>query len=123
MSRFVYLLMVIAFSSCSKDNHDNTALSGKWVRVEQYVNPGNGGFWQQATDDPKVLLELTEDGKVHSNHNLYSTFTSYQKLGRDSIAFTNAAGQTRHHSYSIESGTLTIRFACREGCGDRFIRE
>ncbi len=123
MNRLLCLLLIVAFVGCSKDSKNSTALDGKWVRVEQYINPGSGGYWKKTDDNPKVVLELREDGKVVSNHFLYSTYTSYEKLGNDSLAFTNAAGQKRYHLYSFDEGTLTINYLCIEGCGDRFRRE
>jgi len=127
MKHVMYLMLMAAFIGCTKEESDlarqeTTELTGKWVRVEEYINPGNGGFWRTANDNPPVVLELTEDGRVVSNHHVYSQFNYFQKVSEDTISFRGISAPSRNHSYSLDKGVLTIRYLCIEGCGDRFVK-
>ena len=121
MYRLLSLLAICLLFSCSKTDN-NSELAGKWKRVEQFINPGNGGYWKETKDMRPVFLELTESGKVRSNHYVYERYSTYLMIGRDSIEFTNATGEKRYHFYSFQEGKLTIQYLCIEGCGDRFVR-
>ena len=125
MTRLGWLILIILLVGCAKEeNNQNTRdnIAGKWLRIEEYVNPGSGGSWVQTNDVPPVTVEFTADGKVISNHTLYSNYTDYRKKGTDSIEITNPGSSSRVNKYSFENGKLTILYTCREGCGDRFTK-
>ena len=126
MVRFIWLILVAAFVSCAKEETASTNqnnIVGKWLRVEEYVNPGSGGNWIQTNDVPPVTVEFTAGGKIISNHPLYSNYTNYKTSGTDSIEITNPGNNSRFASYSLANGRLTLTTACRDGCGDRFARQ
>ena len=125
MTRLGWLILIILLVGCAKEeNNQNTRddIAGKWLRIEEYVNPGSGGSWVQTNDVPPVTVEFTAGGKVISNHTLYSNYTDYRKKGTDSIEITNPGSSSRVNKYSFENGKLTILYTCREGCGDRFTK-
>jgi uncharacterized SAM-binding protein YcdF (DUF218 family) len=126
MVRLIFLIGIIILVGCAKDETapaNQSDIVGKWLRVEQYVNPGNGGRWVQTNDVPPVTVEFTAGGKIISNHPLYSNYPAYRKIGSDSIEITNTGSNSRFNKYSFENGKLTILYTCIEGCGDRFTRQ
>lgn len=128
MNRFLFVIALVLLVACKKEQTPNAqtisgGIIGKWTRIETYVNIGNGGNWIQTNDAPLVALEFTPEGKLLSNHSFYSNYTSFRTIGPDAIEVADMAGNKRQNSYKIENGTLTILYTCREGCGDRFIRQ
>jgi hypothetical protein len=127
MIRFIGLVLVTAILfGCAKEDKGQMVQSdivGKWLRVEEYTNPGGGGRWVPTNDVPLVTVEFTSGGRIISNHSLYSNYTSYRQIGTDSIEITNGGSNNRFNKYSFENGKLTILYTCREGCGDRFTRQ
>lgn len=126
MIRILLVTFLAVFISCNKEEFKkhNYTLSGKWRRVEVYVNPGNGGSWQADKSEKTVTLEFTADGRVVSNDNFYANFSGYQLKADNTIEFQPPLnGMPRAVYYSFNSETqLTLTFACIEGCGDRFVR-
>jgi hypothetical protein len=126
MVRLIYLVLLTLLFSCAKEDPaptNSNDIVGKWLRVEEYVNAGNGGRWVPVTDTPPVTVQFTASGNFSSNHSPYSKYTGYKKSGADSIELTNSVGNSLINKYSIENGKLTILYTCREGCGDRFTRQ
>jgi hypothetical protein len=126
MMRILLFAFPAVFISCNKEEFKkhHYELVGKWKRIEVYVNPGNGGSWQPDHSEQPVTLEFTADGKLISNHNLYSNFARYQVSSDNTIELQPAFnGGIRAVYYSFNTDTeLTLTFACFEGCGDRFVR-
>jgi hypothetical protein len=126
MMRILLFIFLAVFISCNKEEFKKHRyeLVGKWKRIEVYVNPGNGGSWQPDRSKQPVTLEFTADGKLISNDNFYSNFSSYHLNSDNSIEFQPPLnGALRAVYYSFNSDTeLTLTFACIEGCGDRFVR-
>lgn len=123
--RKAFVLFLLAFAmGCSKTSGDETVndITGKWVRTEEYISPGGGGWWQPSNDATPVYIEFTTDGKVVSNHPVYSQLSQYTKRSDTLILSGNYNNSIREAQALLQKGKLTVGYACICGCGDRFVR-
>ena len=116
------LCVLLFFTACAKEEV-GSGLHGTWERNEQFINPGNAGTWTAVNDDPRVWVRFSPDGGISSNHSYYGRFSAYRITAPDSILLTSAEGKKEHIRFAQFNNQLTLRYTCREGCGDNFLRK
>jgi hypothetical protein len=124
--RIVLFVLLLALLGCHKEEFKkhNYDLTGKWRRIETYVNPGNGGDWQKDLATSPTTIEFTREGRLVSNSEFYSNFTNYKTSGGNTIELLpplNGVSKAVYYSFNTDT-ELTLTFACIEGCGDRFVK-
>lgn len=135
---FVALTMLIIGCSDSDDTFPNDILelTGTWLLVEQYADPGDGSGDFVEVDSKKTIVFL-QDATYRSNGQLCTmdsntnanTFGSY--VIKDTLTeFSNnnyllpegCDAEQRRIGIVLDAGSLMLTFPCIEGCAQKYIR-
>ncbi|RKN04366.1 hypothetical protein D7036_12280 [Aquimarina sp. BL5] len=124
---FLFLIPLLFVFSCSND--DDTIASpdllGKWLLIEQLVDPGDGsGTFQPISSD--LELEFLAGGILQvSNGSLCSLAiesegNSTESYSIDENTITVSCNTPFSISFEIKEGSLFLYHPCIEGCGQRY---
>lgn len=128
MRQFIVLLaMTLSVIGCSKKSNngyeytDGTGLTGKWVATEQYINPGNGGWWNALAEADQFTVEFLSDSSFRYSPNFPMKDSLFNRYGLNDrrILMHSTTGNARatwYHDFDPDGRLQLSVFLCFEGC-------
>ncbi len=133
MRTIFYLLLLLTFLGCKKDNSIEGQLTGTWLFKEGKYGTGNGAEQQTIKADPirPIKMLFRKDGSFSiSTEPLFSGvqvqfmgYNRYQLLPDNQVRFYNTSNTEEViFNFKLDQELILYYPGCREGCFDYFVR-
>jgi len=131
MRTIIYLLLLVSFIGCKKENPSELQLTGVWLFKESRYSSGYLPNIVKANPVYPVSLAFKGNGTFSITKLPYITslqvklqeFDRYQALPDNEVRFYNTTnGEEITYKFVLDQELEIYHPGCREGCSDFFVR-
>lgn len=125
-----FIIVITGFEMKSSDKSSDKSLVGKWIAVENFQNPGNGGTWHALDLNDRFTIEFKSDKSfLHSSNfpKADSLFNHYS-IDNSTLLLSSSLNNKKDtwylfHENMVNDDELSLSiFLCSEPCPYRFKR-